>query len=123
MKLSAQLEPMPQGLSADLNLRLADPPQYDDAIGKLPSLRPGAPEKEAKEYHFQVAGQTAADFAAVLGLRPGQTRLLPLTWHATGISISQNARLRPVAVTLKEPPAPAADAPPQRGAPGAAAHP
>lgn len=123
VKLSAQLEPMPQGLSADLNLRLADPPQYDDATGKLPSLRPGAPEKEAKEYHFQVAGQTAADFAAVLGLRPGQTRLLPLTWHASGISISQNARLRPVAVTLKEPPAPAADAPPQRGAPGAAAHP
>ncbi len=123
VKLSAQLEAMPQGVSADVNLRLADPPQYDDATGKLPSLRPGETEKEAKEYHFQVAGQAEADFAAVLPLQPGQTRLLPLTWHASGISTSQNARLRPVAVTLKEPPAPAAEPPPQGGAPGATVRP
>ncbi|MGD0999907.1 MAG: hypothetical protein ABSA67_04330 [Candidatus Brocadiia bacterium] len=123
VKFSAQLEQMPQSLSADLALRLADPPQYDDALGKLPSLRAGAPEKEARDYHFQVAGQTEADFAAVLSLQPGQTRLLPLSWHTRGIATSQNARLRPVAVTLEEPPAPAAETPPQGGAPGATVHP
>jgi len=123
VKLSAQLARAPQGVSADLNLRLADPPQCDDAVGKLPSLRAGAPETEAKEYHFQVAGQTSADFVATLALRPGQTRLLPLTWHTTSIATSQNARLRPVAVSLKEPPAPAAEAAPQAGAPSAPVHP
>jgi hypothetical protein len=124
LKLSARLEPAPQGVSADLNLRLADPPQCDNAVGKLPSLRAGAPKTEAKEYHFQVAGQTTADFAAILTLPPGQTRLLPLTWHATGVAASQNARLRPVAVSLKEPPpATAAETPPQGSAPGATVHP
>ena len=68
VKLSAQLARRPQGVSADLNLRLADPPQCDDAVGKLPSLRADAPQAETKEYHFQVAGQTSADFAATLAL-------------------------------------------------------
>jgi hypothetical protein len=123
MKLSAQLEQTPQGVSAALNLRLADPPQCDDAVGRLPSLRAGAPETEAKEYHFQVAGQTSADFAATQALRPGQTRLLPLTWRTTGIAASQNARLRQVAVSLKEAPAPAAETAPQGSAPSTPVHP
>jgi hypothetical protein len=120
VKLSAQLERRPQGVSADLNLRLADPPQCDDAVGKLPSLRADAPEAETREYHFQAAGQTSADFAAVQSLRPGQTRLLPLTWHTTGIATSQSARLRTVAVSLKEP---AAETAPQGSAPSAPVHP
>jgi len=48
VKLSAQLEPMPKGVSADLNLRLADPPQLNDAVGKLPLMRAGAPEGKQK---------------------------------------------------------------------------
>jgi hypothetical protein len=124
LKLSARLESAPQGVSADLNLRLADPAQCENAVGKLPSLRAGAPETEAKEYHFQVAGQTSADFAAILTLPPGQIRLLPLTWQATGIAASQKAGLRLAAVSLKEPPpAPAVETPPQGSAPGATVHP
>jgi hypothetical protein len=123
MKLSAQLEQMPQGVSVDLNLRLANPPQFDDAVGRLPSLRAGAPETEAKEYHFQIAGQTSADFAAIQALRPGQTRLLPLTWQTTGLAASQNGWLHQVAVSLAEAPAPAAETAPQGSAPGAPVHP
>ena len=122
MKLSAQLEPTPQGVAAALNLRLADPPQCDAAVGKLPWLRPGAPEAEAREYHFQVARQASADFAATQILKPGQTRLLPLTWSTAGAA-SQNAPLRPVAVSLNVPPAPAAETPPQGSAPSAPVHP
>jgi hypothetical protein len=123
MKLSAQLEQTPQGVSANLNLRLADPPQCDDAVGWLPSLRAGAPETEAKEYHFQIASQTSADFAAIQALRPGQTRLLPLTWQTTGIAAPHDARLRQVAVSLAEASAPAAETAPQGSAPGAPVHP
>jgi hypothetical protein len=123
LKLSAQLETTPQGVSADLNLRLADPPQCDNAVGPLPPLRPSPPETKAQEYHFQRAGQTSADFAAILTLRPGQTWLLPLTWHTTGVAASQNPRLRPVAVSLKEPPAPPAETPPQGSVPAGTLHP
>jgi hypothetical protein len=102
-KLSAQLAPGAPGMSAALNLRLADPPQYADALGPLPSLSPGTPEKEAKEYRFQAASQTSADYAATEVLRLGHTRLLPLTWQTTGTAASQNAPLRSVAAILQEP--------------------
>ncbi len=123
VKLSAQLEPVPNGMSATLNLRLADPPHYDDALGELPSLRADSAETEVKEYHFQAAAQSSADFAVILPLQPGQTRLLPLTWRTTGNGASSNARLRPVAVSLKEMPASAAETPPQVSPSAAPAHP
>jgi ribosome modulation factor len=105
-RLSAQLAPGgpgAPGMSAALNLRLADPPQYADALGHLPSVSPGPPEEEAKEYHFQVASQTSADYAATEVFRLGHTRLLPLTWHTTGAAASQSAWLRSVAAILQEP--------------------
>ena len=113
VKLSAQLDAAPQGVSAALNLRLADAPRFDDALGKLPSLLPAAPEAEAKEYHFQVAGQTAADFAATEVFRLGQIRLLPLMWQTTGPGASQDERLRAAAVSLQAAAAPPAETPPQ----------
>jgi hypothetical protein len=113
MKLSAQLEPAPQGVSAALNLRLADPPQFRDAVGKLPSLQPGAPETEGAEYHLQSAAQTSAEFAATEILRPGQIRLLRPTWQTTGAGAAPNARRRAAAVILQETAAPPAETPPQ----------
>ena len=123
VKLSARLEPVAKGVSATLNLRLADPPHCEGSLGKLPSLRPGSPETEVKEYHFQVATQASAEFASTQLLQPGQTWLPPMTWRTTGNGASQNARLRLVAISLKEMPAPAAETPPQGGPSGAPAHP
>ena len=114
---------MAKGVSATLNLRLADPPHCEGSLGKLPSLRPGSPETEVKEYHFQVATQASAEFASTQLLQPGQTWLPPMTWRTTGNGASQNARLRLVAISLKEMPAPAAETPPQGGPSGAPAHP
>jgi hypothetical protein len=122
-KLSARLEPALKGVSATLNLRLADPARCEDSLGKLPSLRPDSPETQVKEYHFQVAGQASADFASTQFLQPGQTWLPPMTWRASGNGALQNARLRPVAISLKEMPPPAAEPPPQGGPAGAPAHP
>jgi hypothetical protein len=80
----------------------------------------GAPEAETKEYHFQVAGQTSADFAATQVLQPGQTRLLPLSWRTTGIAVSLKAPLRQAAVSLKEASVPAE---PQASGSSAPGHP
>ena len=158
IKLSAQLNPAPQAgkpstslpagrvagpavkpatqdISAALTLRLATLPQFDDAVGQLPSLRAAmpaggspasgaaAPEPDVKEYHFQIPGQASAGFAATRLLQPGQTRLQPLAWHTTGLPAAPNASLRLAAVTLSEAPAPAAEPPPQSSAPAAPAHP
>ena len=130
IKFSAQLQPVEMGVAAALTLRLADPPHYGDALGKLPSLRAsstatgaGSVETEAKEYHFQLAGQDSADFAATQELRPDQTWILPLRWMTTGIAVAPNSPLRVAAVSLKEVSVPNAPPAPQGGTPSAPAHP
>ena len=89
-----------------------------------PASGTAAPEPEAKEYHFQVAGQTSADFAATQILQPDEVQILPLTWHMTGSAASQNGRRLQAEVILKETPAPVMAPVPQTTAPAApAVHP